>query len=460
MIFGRDSSLLGLAFDGRLMSAVVARRSGERIEAAKHCHARLSLDPIGSEAALAGREIRGQLDAAEIHTRRCVVAIPVSWALSNHVSLPDLSGEDLASYLALHAEREFPFPPSDLALATSMPGEDETPRQALIAALPLSRLRALENVLHAAGLKPESITFAVTALARGAAAPGEALVLVSENTLDLCVSSASGVAALRALEGPADRAADGFEFDTETLGRELRITLRRVPSAVSEKIKRLRVAGPDALAVALESDLATHGTLSDIELARTELGGIAESSSPAFAAAAGALRGVPPSFEFLPPKVSPLRRLASSAANRGVRWLVPAAIGVAVLIGGLFFYQFHRLARLEQRWEDVRDDVAELEELQHNIRTYRDWFSNDAPSLALTEGLTEAFPEEGSVWARTVTLRDRTQVSCAGSARSNDAWLTLFGKLTADERIADLKIGQVSGDMPLQFTLSYSWKDR
>jgi hypothetical protein len=460
-MFSRDSSLLGLAFDGRLMSATVARRSGDRIEVVKHCHTRLSLDPIGSEPALAGREIRSQLDAAGIHTRRCAVAIPVGWALTSQVSVPDLSGDDLASFLALQAERDFPFPPGDLSIASSMPASDEAPRQALIAALPLSRLRALDNVLHAAGLRPASITFAVTSLARGVAPAGGALVLASENAIDLCIGGATGVSALRALEGPTDRGAEGFEFDTDTLSRELRITLRRMSPSLSENIKQLHIAGQSPLATALEADLSVQGVLPGFEVRRVATSGApTEDNSPAYAAAANLLRGEAPDFEFLPPKVSPLRRFVSSAANRGVRWLAPAAAAVVLLTGGLFLYQQQRLARLESRWESVRDEIAELETLQGDIRTYRDWFSNDAESLKLTQGLTEAFPEEGSAWARTVTLKERDQVSCAGSARSNDAWLAVFGKLNADSRVTDLKVGQVSGDTPLQFTFSYHWKDR
>ena len=454
MKLSRETSLLGLSFDGRRMTAVVMRRAGEGVALGKQVEARLSLDPIGSEPVLAGREIRTQLDGAEIRTRRCVVCVPVSWALTSQVTVPSLEGTDLDSYLALQAEREFPFPPADLSISVHLGPAEETPRRALIAALPKSRLRALENVLHAAGLKPRSITFGVTALAAGGAET-TALALAGENAVDLCIAHGGGVAALRALEGPADAGSEGYEFDTETLGRELRVTLRRLPEEASARVRRLRLEGPAGLVKALEDDLRGHAALGDFEVARGDA-----SATPALAAASRFLRGEAPVFEFLPPRVSPLRRLVSGAANRGVRVLVPVAVGVVLLTGGLFLFQQQRLARLEGRWESMREETAELAELQDRIRTYRDWFSDDAPSLKLTEGLTEAFPEEGSAWARTVTLKDRNEVACAGSARSNEAWLAVFGRLNEDTRVTNLKVGQVTGEDPLQFTFSYQWRER
>ena len=51
----------------------------------------LSLDLLHPEPELIGREIRNHLEAAGIRERRCVVAVPASWVMSQHTALPELS---------------------------------------------------------------------------------------------------------------------------------------------------------------------------------------------------------------------------------------------------------------------------------------------------------------------------------------------------------------------------------
>ena len=64
-----------------------------------------ALDPLANEAELVGQEIRNHLDAAGIRERRCVVGIPLGWALTQSVKLPELPDEDIASLLQIEAER-------------------------------------------------------------------------------------------------------------------------------------------------------------------------------------------------------------------------------------------------------------------------------------------------------------------------------------------------------------------
>jgi type II secretory pathway component PulM len=457
----KDNTILGLTFDGRVMSAVLVRQTGDGVQVMKHCEPRLSLDPISSEPELVGREIRGHLDAAEIRARPCVVAIPLSWALAARIDAPELSGEDLASFIGLQAEREFPFSPSDLSLSVRMPEPGATDRQAIIAALPLNRLAALERMLHAAGLKPVSITLAVTSLGPNHTDSGAVVLLAAENAIDLCVTTRGGVAALRALEGPTDQGADGFEFDAEALARELRITLRQLSETSASEVGQIHLAGPAALTGPLRDELADCQPLPELPVSLDDYSDVPnEATWPAYGAAARRVRGDKPVFEFLPPRLSPLKRFVSGAANRGVRWLTPVAVAAFLLISGLFLYQHQRLEHLESRWEEMRENVAGLEETQNRIRAYRDWFSDGAPSLEIAQALTEAFPEEGSVWARTVSLKGRGQVTCTGHARSDAAWLAMLSNLRQTQSVTELKVGQVSGDAPLQFSISYCWKDK
>jgi hypothetical protein len=92
-----------LSFDGSRFDGVLVRRTNGSVEVKKSFTASLSLDPLTAEVELAGREIRNQLDAGQIRERWCAVCLPVNWALTLTVKLPEIPEEDVADFL--HCER-------------------------------------------------------------------------------------------------------------------------------------------------------------------------------------------------------------------------------------------------------------------------------------------------------------------------------------------------------------------
>ena len=81
--------------------------------------ASLSLDPLTNDAELVGREIRKHLDQAGIRERRCVVCVPLNWALTLQTKLPELPDADVTSFLQVEAERGFPYGPDALLTSSS-----------------------------------------------------------------------------------------------------------------------------------------------------------------------------------------------------------------------------------------------------------------------------------------------------------------------------------------------------
>jgi hypothetical protein len=94
--------------------------------------------------------------------------------------------------------------------------------------------------------------------------------------------------------------------------------------------------------------------------------------------------------------------------------------------------------------------------LQDKIRRFKPWFDDSIPSLSVARILTEAFPEEGSVWLKSLEIKDRTEVTCSGQARDNREWMAMVDRLRKTSGVLDLQVLQVRGAAPLQFTLSLS----
>ena len=101
--------------------------------------------------------------------------------------------------------------------------------------------------------------------------------------------------------------------------------------------------------------------------------------------------------------------------------------------------------------------VNELETAQERIRQFRPWFDDSVRGLTILRQLTQAFPEDGAVTAKTVEIRNLNTITCSGTARDNQALLKTLGQLRAAGNVADLKVNQIRGKAPMQFTFDFHW---
>jgi hypothetical protein len=101
--------------------------------------------------------------------------------------------------------------------------------------------------------------------------------------------------------------------------------------------------------------------------------------------------------------------------------------------------------------------VTQLEDMQQQIRKYRPWFDESLRTLSILRRLTEAFPEDGSVSAKTVEFREPATVSCTGTARDSSALMKTLDQLRAAKEISSLKVDHLQGKSPLQFTFNFRW---
>jgi Tfp pilus assembly protein PilN len=101
--------------------------------------------------------------------------------------------------------------------------------------------------------------------------------------------------------------------------------------------------------------------------------------------------------------------------------------------------------------------AKELDGLQQQIRQYRPWFDDSFRSLAILRQLTTAFPEDGAVTAKTVEIHEGNVVNCSGTARDNAALLRTLSQLRAADGVTGLKVDQIRGKSPMQFTFDFHW---
>ena len=476
-------SLLGLAFEGSRLEGVVVRRTNGSVERTSGFLASLSLDLLTNDPDLVGREIRKQLDAAGVRERWCAVCVPMSWVLTLTTKLPEeLSEADRESFLQIEAERGFPYSLDALMLARSVYRVASGAQYATLVGVPREHLSRLETVLHAAQLRPISFSLSLAALQRAEPDPSQGVMalLPGEDSVGMQVSCGGGLVVLRTVEGGFERDDNESQLQVGQVAREMRITLGQLPEDVRESVRRVRVFGRGDAADALAEQLHDRLAAASVWVERVRDYAASEFSvripahtevSPAFSLAVQLLTGTEPALQLLPPKVSAWTQFTGRYSSRKVVWIGAAAAAAALLVGLAFLVQEWQLMHWRSKWAAMSAQVGELETVQQNIRKYRPWFDESFRSLSILRRLSEAFPVDGSVSAKTVEIREPSEgraptesrelpkITCTGTARNNQALLQTIDRLSAAKGVADLRTEQIRGKSPLEFTLNFHWSE-
>lgn len=457
---------MGLALDGRQIDGVVLHRSNGSFRMERAFHFTLSLDPLTNAPELVGREIRNHLDEAGIRERKCAVCLPLSWVLALSCAVPDIPEADVAGFLQLEAEQNFPYALADLTIATSRFTIPEAGQHALVAGVPRNHVAILIKALQTARLNPVGISLGTVALddKEPTGTRDQFILGVRTSGIEMLIRSHGGIAALRNLEGDGD--SKDAELDPDLIAREIRITLGQLPKAIRDSIRHIQMFGSREVVEPLSKKITPLAQSMGLAVERrapttVEGGGDLASMSCGAISALGLasryLLGKRAEFEFLPPKVKPWAHLTSRFASRRLAYAGVAAALLLLLFGSAFAWQQWQLSSRESQWQSIQKRVAQVEEMQQKARKYRPWFDESLPGLRIMQRVTEAFPEEGSVTAKTLQIKDLTDVTCSGQARNIQSLGAMREKLGKSQQVADLKTQKQDGTSPLQFMLSFHW---
>lgn len=461
-----SSTVLGLTLDGGMLTAVEVKRSNGLVRIVKQTRAPITLDPLRDEPELVGREIRNILNQAQFTAKHCVAGVPAPWALTVHLKVPTMEQEDIASFLELEAERGFACNIDELQRSSRIFDTAAGEKFAAIIGVPRAYLERLQAVMVAAQLKPVSLSLGIAALPD--AQSGAATAQIEEGRIDLLLSSAGGIVALRTIEDPLDAEGADRRIQAEVLARELRITLGQVSPEIRSEVRTLNIFGDHRYADRLVSDFQTRARVFGLSVRHVtrypeQHHGLAvPSNAPvnsAFSLATQFLGDSADAFEFLPPKPTMWEQLASRYSSRRLAYAGAAVVVILLLIAGAFLFQQSQLSKYSSQWSGMRAKVAELEDLQNKLRHFRPWYDKDLAVLRIMRDVTQAFPNDGVVSAKIIEIREGNLISCIGTARNNSSLLATIDRLRNSENVRDLRVDQIRGNAPLQFTFNFQWTD-
>jgi hypothetical protein len=465
----RASSILGIALDGNRLEAVVVRRSGATLQVRQTVSAPMALSPLTDDVELVGREIRNHLDSAGIRERRCAVCLPLTWVLTLQTKLPELSAEDLASYLQIEAERGFPSGHESLFITRSLFKAPSGEQFATLLAVPRNHLDVLERVLRAARLKPLTFAMGISATQSPSQQASQRVLTLalSSHGLELQVSGGGGIIALRSLDAAVESEGARRKVSADLVAREVRITLGQLPGGFSEAQGPIKIFGEGEVARQFVAEIAPRLTVLGLRIEPMDRPVAVTfdtapapdiAASPVLALAAAYVKSGDVGPDFLPPKIAPWRQFVSTKlSTQKLAYAGGAAAVIVSCVGGLFGWQQYQIASLNSQWAPMSGKVEELTREQDNIQKYRAWFDPSFRALTILSKLTASFPEEGSVSVKTLEIRDLSAVTCSGVAQNLAAFNTMREKLGKVAEVTGLH-AETRGQQPIQYSLNYQWQ--
>jgi hypothetical protein len=157
------------------------------------------------------------------------------------------------------------------------------------------------------------------------------------------------------------------------------------------------------------------------------------------AAALACCASPPPAIDFLHSRLAPPQK---TLAERKVLW---AAAGAAALVAVLLFLLIDwQLGRREVR--SLTDELARLKTpagearaIVDKVSLARGWYDRRPEMLDCLREITLCFPEEGSVWATSLSIRENMQALLTGKCANETAARGVIDRLKSNRKLENVK---------------------
>jgi hypothetical protein len=389
-----------------------------------------------------GKELRHVLRQNGLKSSRCVIGLAAAWIASRERTVPATDADSLRGVLSIAAEREFASGPQDLLFDYVATPSDKG-LSALLAAAPRRVIEQVMAMAKAAGLSVAAITSSAAALAtatKGASpAGGRVMLCLLSRGVELTVQSPGGFRLIRHLPVRVDQPQGLAELSGE-LRRVLSLAAPEHDSGPPAEVLVWDSIGMDpAAADSLRRSLSLPARLctmsADLDLAA---GGRANGSSVQ-AVALACCAGQGQAIDFLHSRLRPPR---TRMIGRRVVWASAAA--AVLLAAGLYFVLDWRassreVADLQNQLDGLKDGANDAKALVEKVAFARGWYDRRPPFLSCLREITAAFPQDGRIWATSLTIEEDMHVTLVGKSLNKEAVLEVRDRLSSNPRLADVK---------------------
>ncbi|HNS20368.1 MAG TPA: pilus assembly protein PilM [Sedimentisphaerales bacterium] len=381
--------------------------------------------------------------------KRAVVGLAAKWVLAKEVEAPPASPEALAGILGIQAERAFSMSASELVFDYCGRTSASQKSQVLLLATRRQVIDQVKDLAQAAGLQVESITVSAFACCRASSEKGSAYRYGLYTRPTYCEFWGQFDGSPRFLKHIAMVLDGNPSACTDVLGSTIQRQILLSPR--QDQSPSHHVAAFDACGLPTEvfdrlnerlGPQITVGKGPSAMPAGTGSGDPMEAR--AVAATAVAWTAVEPDgavVDFLSPRIG--EKSKKAADQRVLVWAIAVA-AVSLIVLAFWFARWQAdkndVAEYKQQLEVLKADIAEARDVVERLSYARKWGDTDPRFLRCLRDLTEAFPEEGIVWATSLALNDSGAGSVVGKTSSDASFYEVWDKINAIEAFSDVKM--------------------
>jgi hypothetical protein len=394
-----------------------------------------------------GQRLRHFLHEQGFSSKRAVVGLAAKWVLTTEVAA---SPEALAGVLGIQAERAFSMDADELIFDYCGKTSTSEKSQVLLLAARRQIVHQVKELIEAAGLQVQSITLSALACSK----------ILSESSLTnwyglytrptYCEFWAQIDGSPRFIKhvpigknGTPEGYADLLASTVERL-----VLLSPVPGQLPPyKVTAYDACGlPNELIDGLSERLGPQIMVANGR-AGVRAKGLGLGDRPdrarAIAAAAVAMTGVGterPLIDFLNPRVGAKKAVSH---KRTVVWGagIAGACVLALAILLLVWQVYAGEVAANAAWLQANSSrIATAQEFADNYRYVEPWIDRQPRFLECLRDLTEAFPEEPSVWAKNLILNENGTGSIGGSTMSQTNCNDVLDKMRQNKIFTDVKL--------------------
>lgn len=151
------------------------------------------------------------------------------------------------------------------------------------------------------------------------------------------------------------------------------------------------------------------------------------------------VRGQTPRIDLLHSRLAPARK---AGRGRKAAWGGTVAVAVVIAVTLLLLdWRSNRMeaTRLQTELAGMKDELTEARAVIDKVKYAREWYDLRPSYLDTLLHLAGAFPQEGTIWATGLTVKEDMRVGLSGKAVSKSAVLDLLDRLRTNPALAEVK---------------------
>jgi hypothetical protein len=369
-----------------------------------------------------GELLKSGLGDARLALGRAIVGVPVSWVLTQHLTVPSTDPVVTAGAVRMRVNRDYATDAGDL-VADYTATRGDAGNDVLIGVTTRSKLRRLTEALSHAGLRTEAVY--ITAQAFADSDPADATVVrVHPPMLELALVRHGKTIGLRSL---CETLNDG---DPAGAARTIAFSISSDPQLSAMPGRMVLAAdaatGVDPRAIVAQLNGVTNGAATVIDGSAIE-----------------ALRRRAGDDDLL----DLMRCRASQTA--GTFWTPTRKLGAAIAavvlvvllaVGGLWWMRAHRLSSLQAIELQMRPQAESLGAVKQRLDASAPWFDKRMDMLSCMLTLTECVPQRGEMWLAEFRLNGDHTGSLQGRTGSRGVMLEFLRALQASEHLTEVAL--------------------